>query len=144
MDLIFKTKTNLVNLLPFAMPQNDVQLVRKNNGLSSDEVLEAEHRKSIKKDNARNYDRERTVLLGAIEKIGKIFQKQMAQEFVLDNESRFVEEFCTIIELCIQHGWKGNIYFLSAIQLCYRCCQWIDQIKRLLLGCFGELWKEAS
>lgn len=107
--LIFQNKNNPG--LPFAMPQNEeVQLVRKKYGLRSEEVLESEKEKLNKKDNVRNYDSERTVLLGAIEKIAKIFQKQMAQgEFVLDNESRFVEEFCTIIELCIQHGWKGMI-----------------------------------
>lgn len=93
------------------MPQNEeVQLVRKKYGLVNDEAPENSKNKLSKKEEARNYDRERTILLGALEKIAKIFQKQMAQgDFVLDNDSRFVEEFCTIIELCIQHGWKSKI-----------------------------------
>lgn len=97
------------------MPQNEeVQLVRKKYGLFSEEVLDNEQKKTNNKDNVRNYDRERTVLLSALEKIAKIFQKQMAQgEFVLDNESRFVEEFCTIVELCIQHGWKSTTFFVK-------------------------------
>lgn len=93
------------------MPQNEeVQLVRKKYGLVNDEAPENSKNKLSKKEEARNYDRERTILLGALEKIAKIFQKQMAQgDFALDNDSRFVEEFCTIIELCIQHGWKSKI-----------------------------------
>jgi len=96
------------------MPQNEeVQLVRKKYGLVNEDVMENSKNKSSKKVETRNYDRERTILLGALEKISKMFQKQMAQgEFALDNDSRFVEEFCTIIELCIQHGWKSKFKFI--------------------------------
>ena len=100
------------------MPQNEeIKIVRKKYGLINDEdesneIHKPNPSKSVKLLNlneSRNYDRERTLLLGAIERIGKTFQKQLAQgDFVLDNDSRFVEEFCTIIELCIQHGWKSK------------------------------------
>lgn len=77
------------------------------------DVIENSKNKLRKKEETRNYDRERIILLGAIEKIAKMFQKQMAQgDFALDNDSRFVEEFCTIIELCIQHGWKSKFKFI--------------------------------
>lgn len=96
------------------MHQNEeVQEVRKMYGLSKDENNELRPNKINKKEEDRNYDMERTILLTAVEKIAKKFQKQMAQgEFVLDNDSRFVEEFCTIIELCIQHGWKSKDFLL--------------------------------
>lgn len=92
------------------MPQNEeVQLVRKKYGLNKEEVIDEGKKKALKKTEARNYDQERTILLGAMEKNAKIFHKQLAQgDCVLDNDSRFVEEFCTIIELCIQHGWKSK------------------------------------
>lgn len=96
------------------MPQHeDVKTVRKKYGLitdNSDKTRIKTHDISKIIKEPRNYDRERTVLLGALERISKIFQKQLAQgDFVLDNDSRFVEEFCTIIELCILHGWKSKI-----------------------------------
>lgn len=83
------------------MPDSEVLIVRGKYGI--DPIVEQEA------SCVRNHDRERTILIGAIEKIAKIFQKQMAQgDFVLDNDSRLVEEFCTLIELCLQHGWKGK------------------------------------
>lgn len=96
------------------MPQNEeVQLVRRKYGLANEDVVENSKNKLSKKEELRNHDRERTILLGALEKIAKMFKKQMAQgEFALDNDSRFVEEFCTIIELCIQHGWKSKLKFI--------------------------------
>lgn len=85
------------------MPEQEVQQVRKKYGVNNEIKTENDS------DNSRNFDRERTALLGAIERIARAFQKQLAQgDFVLENDSRFVEEFCTLIELCIQHGWKSK------------------------------------
>lgn len=79
---------------------HEVQQVRKKYGINN-ELIDTE--------NSRNYDRERTALLGAMERIARTFQKQLAQgDFVLENDSRFIEEFCTLIEFCIQHGWKSK------------------------------------
>jgi monomeric isocitrate dehydrogenase len=103
------------------MPQNEeAQLVRKKYGLAlatdNNNIAKNSKNKLSKNEETRNYDRERTILLGALEKITKFFQKQMAQgDFALDNDSRFVEEFCTIIELCIQHGWKSKIKIMLLI-----------------------------
>ena len=83
------------------MPEHEVQQVREKYGINNEVKTEG--------DNSRNFDRERTILLVAVERLARIFQKQLAQgDFVLDNDSRFVEEFCTLIELCIQHGWKST------------------------------------
>ena len=85
------------------MPEQEVQQVRKKYGIN----IAAKTEKCS--DNPRNFDRERTILLGAFERIARSFQKQLAQgDFVLDNDSRLIEEFCTLIELCIQHGWKSK------------------------------------
>lgn len=99
-------QSRFVNL----MPQNEeVKMVRKKYGLTRGEIPEEGGGKHSKKEELRNYDQERVILLGALEKTAKVFHKQLAQgDCVLDNDSRFVEEFCTIIELCIQHGWKSN------------------------------------
>ena len=83
------------------MPEQEVQQVRRKYGINNEAKSPG--------NNERNFDRERTVLLSAVEKIARIFQKQLAQgEFIVENDSRYVEEFCTLIELCIQHGWKSN------------------------------------
>jgi hypothetical protein len=92
------------------MPQNEeVTLVRKKYGINKDDVVDESKSNFLRRDETRNYDQERSFLLGAMERNAKIFHKQLAQgDCMLDNDSRFVEEFCTIIELCIQHGWKSK------------------------------------
>lgn len=95
------------------MPDNEVHIVRQKYGI--DDQKKEKHATSSS--SIRNHDRERTILIGALEKISKLFQKQMAQgDFVLDDDSRYIEEFCTLIELSLQHGWKGNIRMMGLIK----------------------------
>ena len=96
------------------MPQNEeIQIVRTKYGLDCDggPDYDSDPKENLncKKNDLRNYDNERTLLLNSLERIAKVFLRQLAEgDCVLDNDSRFVEEFCTIIELCLQHGWKRN------------------------------------
>ena len=60
----------------------------------------------------RNFDSERSVLREEVERMSKYFHKQFVEGCcVLENDSKYVEEFCTLIELCLQHGWKGYFKF---------------------------------
>lgn len=122
------------------MPENEaVQQVRKKYGINNEIRAEKES------ENGRNFDRERTVLVCAIERIARAFQKQLAQgDLVLENDSRFVEEFCTLIELCIQHGWKSKIRFGIYIYFKFNGIYVFFRVEWLFLGCFGELREEES
>ena len=106
---------SLANSMP-KQEEREVHVVRSKYGLNQNYNLKSTIDTKIEEDHfvtddkrKRSYDDERIVLIIALEKIAKSFQKLLAQgEFIFDNETRFVEEFCTLIELCLSHGWNSK------------------------------------
>ena len=106
--------------------EREVNVVRNKYGLNPDINIKSTINNKNEENNVlsddkrkRNYDNERIILISTLEKISKSFQKLLAQgEFVFDNDTRFVEEFCTLIELCLCHGWNSKyIDFTSIVHI---------------------------
>lgn len=87
------------------MPEQDDELVRTKYGLKTEKISPFRHRNGSCEFN-RNYPLESRTLLEQVEKVAKSFLSQDVN--IVDNNSPNAEEFCTIIELCLDHGFRGN------------------------------------
>ncbi len=87
------------------MPEHDDQAVRAKYGLKSGSASPTRKEKANMKE--RDFGHERTILLQQVEQLCRFFLTR--GEVIVDNSSLNAEELCTVIELCLDHGIRGNI-----------------------------------
>lgn len=89
------------------MPEYDDEAVREKYGLKSKQ--ESPTRSSNDSSTqSRNFNLERNSLLLQFEKLGQFYLTKGQEYIVVDNTSANAEEFCTIIELALDHGLRCN------------------------------------
>ena len=100
------------------MPQHDDEAVGIKYGLRSGQ--ESPERYNFEASSAdRNFILEQSTLLSQFQILGKFFLTQ--DELIVDNASLHAEEFCTIIELCLDHGFRGHSLLLRVYSCFFNC-----------------------